>query len=63
MCEILGARMFEKHRANARDFSVAIGTDLDATGRVFTGHQRPRFAGIIGDLGQNRCVSENKHLL
>lgn len=42
--------------------AVAIGTDIDATGRVLTGHQVSRFAGIIGDLKHDRCITENTNL-
>ena len=42
--------------------AVAIGTDIDATGRVLTGHQGPRFAGIIEDLRHDRCIAKNTNL-
>ena len=30
--------------------AIAVGADIDTTGRVLTGHQGPRFAGIVDDL-------------
>ena len=42
--------------------AIAVGTNIDATGRVFSGHQGPRFAGIIGDLRHDRCLAKNMHL-